>query len=45
MEKPLAGRVVQKKAYADDVDKKTPFAKIEVRSANCTTKQKEVIQK
>lgn len=38
--KPLARRVVQKKAYADDVDKKTPFAKIEVRSANCTTKAK-----
>lgn len=38
--KPLARRVVEKKAYADDVDKKTPFAKIEVRSANCTTKAK-----
>jgi len=38
--KPLARRVVQKKAYADDVDKKTPFAKIEVRSGNCTTKAK-----
>ena len=35
--KPLARRVVQKKACADYADKKTPFAKIEVRSANCTT--------
>ena len=25
--------------------RKTPFAKIEVRSANCTSKQREVIQK
>lgn len=44
MKKPLARRVVQKKAYADDVEIGTPFAKIEVRSANCTRKAKEVIQ-
>jgi len=36
--------VVQKKAKADDVDKGTPFAKIEVRLANCTTKAREAIQ-
>lgn len=34
--KPLARPVVQKKATADNEDKKTPFAIIEVRSANCT---------
>ena len=42
--KPLARRVVQKKAIADDVKIKTPFAIIKVRSANCIKKQKEDIQ-
>ena len=32
-----------KKTYVDD-DRKTPFAKIEVRSGNCTNKQRQVIQ-
>ena len=34
--KPLARRVVQKKATGDHGGIKTPFAIIEVRSANCT---------
>jgi hypothetical protein len=42
--KPLARRAVQKKAIADDVKIKTPFAIIKVRSANCIKKQKEDIQ-
>ena len=29
-----------KKAYGDENDKKTPFAIIEVRSANCTNNSK-----
>ena len=29
-----------KKAYGDENDKKTPFAIIEVRSANCTKNSK-----
>jgi Transposase and inactivated derivatives len=36
--------VVQEKASADDETIKTPFAKIRVRSADCTKKQREVIQ-
>ena len=43
--KPLARRVVQKKTYVDNEKRKTPFAILEVRSANCTSKQREVIQK
>ena len=43
--KPLARRVVQKKTYVDNGEIKTPFAIIGVRSANCTNKQREVIQK
>ena len=42
--KPLARRVVQKKTYVDNGEIKTPFAIIGVRSANCTNKQREVIQ-
>ena len=30
--------------YIDEAEIKTPFAKIEVRSANCTKKQREDIQ-
>ena len=33
--KPLARRVVQKKAIAEDEEIKTPFAIIKKRSANC----------
>lgn len=36
----LARRVVQKKAIADNVKIKTPFAIIKVRSANCIKKAK-----
>ena len=43
--KPLARRVVPKKTYVDHGEIKTPFAIIGVRSANCTNKQREVIQK
>ena len=43
--KPLARRVVQKKTDVDNGKRKTPFAILEVRSANCTSKQREVIQK
>ena len=42
--KPLARRVVQEKTYVDNDEIKTPFAIIGVRSANCTNKQREVIQ-
>lgn len=42
--KPLARRVVQEKASADDEERKTPFAIMRVRSGNCTKKQREVIQ-
>ena len=38
--KPLARRVVPKKAAADDVDIKTPFARIKMQSANCTKQAK-----
>ena len=38
--KPLARRVVPKKAAADDVEIKTPFARIKMRSANCTKQAK-----
>ena len=34
--KPLARRVVQWQAYADEVDKKAPFDIVEVRPENCT---------
>ena len=44
LRKPLARRVVQKKTYVDNGEIKTPFAIIGVRSANCTNKQREVIQ-
>jgi hypothetical protein len=37
--------VVQKKTNVDNGKRKTPFAILEVRSANCTSKQREVIQK
>ena len=43
--KPLARRVVPKKTNVDYDEIKTPFAIIGVRSANCTNKQREVIQK
>ena len=43
--KPLARRVVQKKTNVDNGKRKTPFAILEVRSANCTSKQREVIRK
>ena len=43
--KPLARRVVQEKTYVDNEEIETPFAIIGVRSANCTNKQREVIQK
>ena len=43
--KPLARRVVQEKTYVDNEEIETPFAIIEVRSANCTNKQREVIQR
>ena len=43
--KPLARRVVQKKTNVDNGKRKTPFAILGVRSANCTSKQREVIQK
>ena len=43
--KPLARRVVRKKTCVDNEEIKTPFAIIGVRSANCTNKQREVIQK
>ena len=43
--KPLARRVVRKKTNVDHDGIKTPFAIIGVRSANCTNKQREVIQK
>ena len=36
--------MVQKKPYGDDVEIKTPFVIIRVRSANCTEKQREVIR-
>ena len=32
--------MVAEKGYGDDVDKKTPFARIGVRSANCTKSAK-----
>ena len=37
--------MVQKKTNVDNGKRKTPFAILEVRSANCTSKQREVIQK
>ena len=43
--KPLARRVVQKKTNVDNGKKKTPFAILGVRSGNCTSKQREVIEK
>ena len=43
--KPLARRVVPKKTYVDHEEIKTPFAIIGVRSANCTRKQREDIQR
>ena len=43
--KPLARRVVQKKTNVDNGKRKTPFAILGVRSGNCTSKQREVIQK
>ena len=43
--KPLARRVIGKKTSVDHEEIKTPFAIIGVRSANCTNKQREVIQK
>ena len=43
--KPLARRVVREKTYVDNEEIETPFAIIEVRSANCTKKQREVIQR
>ena len=43
--KPLARRVVQKKPYGDDVDKKTPFAlKSKCGPPTAQEKQREVIQ-
>ena len=41
--KPRVRREVQK-SLSDEADKKTPFAIIELRSANCRKKQKEDIQ-
>ena len=39
------GEWFQKRLMPKDVQRKTPFARIRVRSANCTKKQREVIQK
>ena len=41
--KPLA-RLVVPKSLSEEADKKTPFAIIRLRSANCNRKQKEDIQ-
>ncbi len=43
--KPIARRVVQKKTNVDNGKRKTSFAILGVRSGNCTSKQREVIQK
>ena len=38
------GEWFQKRLMPKDVQRKPPFARIRVRSANCTKKQREVIQ-
>ena len=41
----LNGLLMWEEANVDNEEIETPFAIIEVRSANCTNKQREVIQR